>query len=134
MEIHSHPQATMAVKTGRYMLVMLLIITLNFLIPRLMPGDPLLNIIGEEAYYSAGGALETLREGLGLNQPFAIQYFSYLGGVFTGDWGYSYLYMEPVLTAVMGHLGWSLVLVLPAIILAAIAGAFSGSIAAWRRK
>jgi len=134
VEKHVHPQAVVAVKTGRYLLVLLLIITFNFIIPRLMPGDPLLNIIGEEAYYGAGGALENLREDLGLDRPLIRQYFDYLGGVFTGDWGYSYLYMQPVLAAVAGHLGWSLILILPAIVLAALAGAFTGSLAAWRRK
>jgi len=116
------------------MVVLLVIISLNFLIPRLMPGDPLMNIIGEEAYYTAGGALEVLREDLGLNQPMHQQFFTYVAGLFTGDWGFSYLYMRPVLDAIMLHLVWSLVLIFPAVVLAALMGAVAGSIAAWKRK
>ena len=133
MEIHKHPRAAIAVKTGRYAIVLLVIIILNFLIPRLMPGDPLMNIIGEEAYYTSGGALEALRDELGLNRPLIEQFAGYIGGLFTGDWGYSYLYLRPVSDAIMLHLGWSLVLILPAVILAAAIGAVAGSIAAWNR-
>ncbi len=133
MKRHRHPRAANAIKTGRYLIVLLVIIILNFLIPRLMPGDPLMNIIGEEAYYTAGGSLEALKDELGLNRPLIEQFFNYIAGLFTGDWGYSYLSLRPVSNAIMLHLGWSLILILPSVILAAVIGAVAGSIAAWRR-
>ncbi len=132
MERHSHPRTFLAVKTVRYLVVLFVIVTLNFLIPRLMPGDPLMNLVGEEAYYSAGGALDAFREEMGLNQPLPGQYINYLGDLVRGDWGYSYLYLRPVSDAIVIHLGWSLVLILPAILLSALMGAISGSIAAAR--
>ncbi len=117
----------------RYLIALFVIITLNFVLPRLMPGDPLMNIVGEEAFYGSGGALEELRDDLGLNQPVHVQYGRYLAGIFTGDWGYSYLYLRPVLQSIVLHLGWTLVLVLPAVLLAALIAAVLGGIAAWHR-
>jgi len=130
---HEHPSATIAVRAVRYLAALFIIATLNFMLPRMMPGDPLMNIVGEEAYYAAGGALDELRADLGLNQPLLVQYGQYLGGLVSGDWGYSYLYLRPVLDAVALHLRWTLALVLPAVVLAALLAALLGGIAAWRR-
>ena len=130
---HEHPSAAIASRAARYLAALLIIVTLNFLLPRLMPGDPVMNIVGEEAYYGSGQALEQLRADLGLDQPLLLQYGRYLKGLMTGDWGYSYLYLRPVRDAILPHLGWTLALVLPAVILAALLAALLGGIAAWRR-
>jgi len=134
MERHEHPLSRILGKALRYVIVLFVIISLNFLLPRLMPGDPVMNIVGEEAFYGSGKALEELKVELGLDGSLATQYVRYLGDVFTGDWGYSYLYMRPVLDSVALHLRWTLALVMPAIILGAIIAAICGSIAAWYRK
>lgn len=132
MERHEHPASTLLARVMRYLITLLIIVTLNFLLPRLMPGDPLMNIVGEEAYYSAA-ALDTLRSDLGLDQPLIVQYGRYLGGLFTGDWGYSYLYLRPVLESIGLHLGWTLALLLPATIIAAVIAAVLGALSARRR-
>ncbi|HEO71857.1 MAG TPA: ABC transporter permease [Candidatus Hydrogenedentes bacterium] len=131
---HDHPAATIGSRAARYLAALLVIATLNFLLPRMMPGDPLMNIIGEEAYYAAGGALDELRADLGLDQPLLAQYGQYLGGLVTGDWGYSYLYLRPVRDAVALRLGWTLALVLPSVVLAALLASLLGGLAAWRRS
>lgn len=133
MERHEHLPIQILAKAMRYLIAFFIIVSLNFLIPRLMPGDPLMNIIGEEAYYGSHGALDALRADLGLDKPLIAQYGRYLAGVFTGDWGYSYLYMRPVFESVTLHLGWTFVLILPSVIIAAFLGAVLGSMAAWRR-
>jgi peptide/nickel transport system permease protein len=130
---HEHPAATIATRAARYLAALAIIVTLNFLLPRLLPGDPLMNLVGEEAYYDAGGALDELRLDLGLDKPLLVQYGRYLGGLLTGDWGYSYLYLQPVRDAIGLHLRWTLALVLPAVVLAALLAALLGGIAAWRR-
>ena len=130
---HEHPSAAAASRTARYLAALFIIVTLNFLLPRLMPGDPLMNVVGEEAYYAAGGALDELRSDLGLDQPLLVQYGRYLGGLLTGDWGYSYLYLQPVRSAMALHLRWTLALVLPSVFLAAALAALLGALAAWRR-
>jgi peptide/nickel transport system permease protein len=130
---HEHPSATIASRAARYLVVLFVIVTLNFLLPRLMPGDPLMNLVGEEAYYAAGGALDELKADLGLDRPLLVQYGRYLGGLLTGDWGYSYLYLRPVRDAIALHLRWTLALVLPSVLIAALLAALVGGIAGWRR-
>jgi len=117
----------------RYLIALFVIVSLGFILPRLMPGDPLMNIVGEEAYYASGGALDALRSDLGLDQPLLVQYGRYLGGLVSGDWGYSYLYLRPVFESVSQHLGWTLLLMLPAVLLGAIIAAILGGLAAWHR-
>jgi peptide/nickel transport system permease protein len=134
MERHEHPRATILTKVLRYVIVLFIIVSLNFLLPRLMPGDPVMNILGEEAFYSSPDVLDELKVKLGLDGPLYTQYFRYLGNLFTGDWGYSFLYMRPVIESIGQHLGWTLALVMPAIIIGAILAAILGSLAAWYRK
>ncbi|MBX2881779.1 MAG: ABC transporter permease [Granulosicoccus sp.] len=50
-------------------------------------GDPVENMLGQER---TQGDIERLREQLGLNEPFPVQYFNYLGNVIQGDFGISY--------------------------------------------
>ncbi len=121
-------------KVVRYFIVLLVIVSLNFLIPRLMPGDPIMNLLGEEAFYGSAEVLEELRVELGLDGSLYAQYVRYLGNLSTGDWGYSYLYMRPVLNSITLHLRWTLILVLPSIMIGASIATFFGALAAWYRK
>lgn len=134
MQKQQRPLALILFKLARYVVVLWVIVSLNFLIPRLMPGDPLMNILGEEAFYGSAETLEALRAELGLDGPWYVQYARYLGNMLAGDWGYSYLYMVPVFKALALHLRWTLVLVLPATLLGAVFAAVLGALAAWHRK
>lgn len=70
-----------------------------FIIMRIVPGDVALAIlIGPEGQGEVDPvALERLREELGLNQNVVLQYTSWIGGIFTGDWGTSLRTDTPVL-------------------------------------
>ncbi len=134
MKRHEHPLSPIFSKVVRYSIVLLVIVSLNFLIPRLMPGDPIMNLLGEEAFYGSAEVLEELRVELGLDGPLYAQYIRYLGNLLTGDWGYSYLYMRPVLNSITLHLRWTLILVLPSIVIGASIAMIFGALAAWYRK
>ncbi|QAY73563.1 ABC transporter permease [Agromyces protaetiae] len=54
----------------------------------LMPGDPLIGLFGDKT--PPPQVLEALREHYGLDQPWYVQYFTYLGGIFRGDFGTSF--------------------------------------------
>ena len=54
-------------KTARYLLAVFLIATINFFLPRAMPGDPVLNLLGEDVLLSEE-QIEFLRAELGLDQ------------------------------------------------------------------
>jgi len=130
---HEHPSAAIGSRAARYLAALIIILVLNFLLPRLLPGDPLMNVMGEEAYYAAGGALDQLRSELGLDQPLAVQFGNYIRGLLSGDWGYSYLYLRPVRDAIALHLSWTLALVLPSVLIAALIATLIGGLAAWLR-
>ena len=134
MERHEHRWSKIITKTLRYIIVFWAIVSLNFLLPRVMPGDPVINILGEQAFYSSNEALDVLRAQLGLNVPIYIQYVRYIEGIFTGEWGYSYLYMQPALSATVLHLRRTMLLILPGIIMGTAIAAVFGSLAAWYRK
>lgn len=118
-------------KALRYLLALLLILTLNFLIPRLMPGDPLVNILGEEALLSPE-QVARIRAELGLDLPLGRQYLLYWQALARLDLGHSYHSGAAVLALLAGRAGWTLLLVGPAVLLGAAAGALLGAAAGWR--
>lgn len=73
---------------------------LSFSILHLVPGDPALIILNNMGSGAAGASSEqayrNLREELGLNDPFLVQYFHYASGAVRGDLGYSYTTSRPV--------------------------------------
>ncbi|MGN1187473.1 MAG: ABC transporter permease [Lachnospiraceae bacterium] len=72
-------------------LTLFLISVLVFLIFQVIPGDPVLSILGTEATEEK---IESLREELGLNASLPERYFDWLSGVMKGDLGRSYRYKE----------------------------------------
>ncbi len=71
--------------------------TIIFIITRILPGDPVLLMLGPGAGLLTAEQLALLRERLGLNAPVYVQYFSYLWGLFHGDWGYALRTKRPVI-------------------------------------
>ena len=72
---------------------LLLVTTLAFLAFQVIPGDPVLSMLGTEYTPERAAAL---RDELGLNGPLLVRYFSWLGGFLTGDFGVSYSYSMTV--------------------------------------
>lgn len=70
-----------------------LILTMVFLLIHIVPGDPVLQMLGEDA---RAEDLAQLRHSLGLDQPLGVQYVHYLEGLAHGDWGQSLRYSAPV--------------------------------------
>src|SRR5690606_12019133 len=76
----------------------IIIITLAvFTVMQLLPGDPTLAILGDEATPQSRAVL---RERMGLDRPVHVQYLSWLGGILTGDVGRSLVDNTPVTRAV----------------------------------
>jgi len=121
-------------KVIRYILVLFVVITLNFLIPRLMPGDPIINVLGEELYYMAPDLVQELKAEFGLDKPLFEQYGRYLVNTIKGNWGFSYHYMQPVFEVILFRLRWTLALLIPSIIFGALLAVFCGVIAGWKKN
>lgn len=120
----------------RYALLSAAVIVLNFALPRLLPGDPLI----ETSEGGLGGALPALtaqqqaqlRATYHLDQPPAGQFAAYLADLTHGDLGWSTSRAAPVSQLIGDRLAWTLSLVLTSILIAATAGAALGLLAAWR--
>src|SRR5688500_5089776 len=120
-------------KLAQYALVLFITLSLNFILPRAMPGSPLAFLSGEEVgSLTADERQRVLREA-GLDRPLHEQYASYLGGLARGDLGYSYQRQRPIAEVLAERLPWTLLLTGVALVLSTIAGVAFGAIAGWRR-
>ena len=122
-------------RLGFYALAAWVAITLNFLIPRLMPGDPAEIMFARFKGEMSPTAIAALRETFGItNDPMWQQYFSYLKHLLSGDLGISVSnFPEPVVNVIATGLSWSIFLAGSALIISFILGTTLGALAAWRR-
>lgn len=124
------------VKLSEYIITLLVIITLNFILPRMMPGDPFLFLSadqGQDVMYTEEQRQQYL-EFYGLNEPVGKQYLSYLGNLIRGNMGYSLYYNEPVVNIIFRRLIWTFFLVIAAVLFSTFIGMLLGSISAWFRE
>lgn len=95
--------------------VLLGVATLVFLLIHLVPGDPVVSMLGEGA---SGEQVAELRARLGLDRPLAQQYLNYLAGLLHGDLGMSFRYGTPVGTEIASRLPETLRLAAAAMLVA----------------
>ncbi|MBG6212555.1 MAG: ABC transporter permease [Cryobacterium sp.] len=124
-------------KVGLLALTLWAAITLNFLLPRLMPGSPADAAIAKLAQNgpvsSATRASIEAQLGVPTGSMFD-QYLQYLGNVARFDFGVSYTFFPQSVAGLVGAaLPWTLVLVGLVTIIAFIAGTLLGVLAAWKR-
>jgi len=101
-----------------------------FAVIEVIPGDPAAFMLGLNA---APEAVDALRDDLGLTGSLAARYFSWVGGLFMGDFGTSYTYRVPVAELVADRLWVSLPLTLYALVLSTAIAVPVGVLAATRR-
>jgi peptide/nickel transport system permease protein len=122
-------------RLGFYALAAWVAVTMNFFLPRLMPGDPATALFARFRGMLGPEALDALRETFGLTDaPLIMQYFTYLGHVLKGDLGISVAYFpSPVLDVIGSGLVWTVFLAGTAVIISFIIGTLLGVAAAWWR-
>jgi peptide/nickel transport system permease protein len=119
-----------------YLLAFFAAITLNFLLPRLMPGSPLDGLILRygDAIRNNPEVLKQLQASLGSSEePIWSAYPHYLWNTFTGNLGVSTANQVPVTDVIRNTLPWSIFLVGVGFLLSFVIGTFLGVLAAWRR-
>lgn len=124
-------------RTMEYVITFLVIITLNFMLPRMMPGDPFLHLSaegGEEVWAFTEEQRQYFIEYYGLDRPLPEQYARYLSGLVQGDMGMSYYYKEQVSSIILRRLPWTLLIVTGAILLSLFIGILLGSFSAFNRE
>lgn len=100
-----------------------------FLIMQMVPGDPARVILGVQANEQNVAAL---RERLGLNDPWLVQYWNWLTGVLQGDWGRSLITGQPVLPQIQARLPATVQLTVVALIIGMLIAFPAGIISALR--
>jgi len=129
--------AFLAKKMLEYLCILLIVVSLNFLLIHLMPGEPLLHILGDEDYYyllyQHPDHLAALGAAYGLQEPLWVQYVQYVKSIGSLDFGTSFVQQGTVLEIILRHARWTLTLVLPAIVIAAVLGILLGGYAGWTR-
>jgi peptide/nickel transport system permease protein len=111
-------------------------ITLNFLIPRLMPGNAAIAMMSRYRGHINPQALHAIEIAFGVNNHEGLlsSYFTYLGNIFRGRFGVSLTFFPDAVTRdVLQALPWTLVLVGVTTVLAFVLGTLIGLLAAWRR-
>ncbi|HYQ50428.1 MAG TPA: ABC transporter permease [Pseudomonas sp.] len=99
-------------------LVLWAVATLTFFALRLMPGDPVLAILGGTTGNPSPEAIEAARQEFGLDKPLAVQYVLYLGRLLQGDLGMSYSQHLPVTRVLAEQGGATFELTVAALVLA----------------
>ena len=113
---------------------------LNFILPRLMPGDPVAAIVSRlaQGMSNATGVqaiYQQYTDLFGTNRPMLEQFFIYIKNVVHGDFGFSFSQYPRTVADVLGSsIGWTLALQFPAIIVGWLIGNTLGALAAYLKE
>lgn len=118
-------------KLGWALLTLWFILTANFFLFRIMPGDPVALLARSQRLSPA--ALDRQREVFGLDQPLLAQYLTYLRQTLTGNLGVSIISGDTVWSTVAGRIWPTVLLVGLGTALAALIGVLAGIRAGWKR-
>jgi peptide/nickel transport system permease protein len=125
-------------KLGFYLVALWAALTVNFFIPRLMPGNPvdlLLAKLGQHGPVApeTRASIEALL-GTDTNQPLVSQYVDYLRSLATGHLGVSVSYFPASVSSIIGQtLPWTIGLIGLSTIISFLIGTLLGTLAGWKR-
>jgi peptide/nickel transport system permease protein len=123
-------------RLGFFVATLWVALTINFVLPRLMPGNPAEAMMARFHGKLSGQALSAMEVAFGVKTHSSLlaQYFSYLGDSFMGRWGTSITFFpSSVRSVVEGALPWTLGLVGVTTIIAFVIGTMIGIVGAWHR-
>lgn len=124
---------------GIMLLVIFLAVSINFMLPRMMPGDPVEAQLNQLMAMGGGvsdvtAMVESYRARFGLDQPILTQYLAYWQSIFSLDLGVSLAaYPERVTEAILAGLPWTLGLLGFATIVSFVIGSLLGGLMGWPR-
>lgn len=118
-------------KLGWAVLTLFFVLTVNFFLFRVMPGDPA-SLLARSQRLTAD-EVDDLRALFGLDQPLLTQYWTYLRETLSGELGTSYLSGRPVVETITGYVWPTILLVGVGTGLAVVFGLMSGIKGAWAR-
>lgn len=111
--------------------VLLGVVLLIFVMLRIIPGNPVVILLGE--HYDQA-TIDRLTDLMGYDQPILLQFVNYVKGALVGDLGVSYKYSRPVTEMIMEALPYTIRLALMAVVFAWGLGLITGIIAAVKKN
>ena len=105
-------------RLAQSLVVMLVVALISFMLFRFV-GDPVANMVGQEARVSD---IEELRQRLGLNDPFYIQFARFIGNAVQGEFGISYRLQQPVTELILSRLPATIELAFASALIALVFG------------
>lgn len=116
------------------MVTLAVVVTIDFFLFRVLPGDPVRAVIGRNVRISKE-AQQALREQFGLDKPiFPDQFVNTIGQWAQGNLGVSWSLRRPVGEVLMSKLGYTLLLITSGQVLSIVLGITLGLFAGWKRK
>lgn len=121
---------------GLYLLAAWASLTLNFILPRMMPGDPVTAMISRMHGRLTAAQIEAIRQAYGFTSgPILNQYFQYVSHALRGDFGISIsAYPAKVSTVIATGFMWTILLGVVTLIISFVLGTALGVIIAWKRN
>jgi peptide/nickel transport system permease protein len=118
-------------KSVQAIITIFIVILMNFFLFRIMPGDPIRVLIRNPRISTE--SLDRVREQFGLNESRLVQFWIYLRDLFSGDFGTSFNYRQPVLDVVVERIPATVMLIGTATVISIIIGVLLGIVLAWKR-
>jgi peptide/nickel transport system permease protein len=122
------------------LLIVFIAVTINFLIPRMIPGDPVESALRTKIAVSGSVSVDVeavaaqYRAKFGIDQPLWTQYLNYWSGILRRDLGVSLVdFPQPVMEKIQAAVPWTLGLLTVATIIAFLLGSILGALLAWPR-
>jgi peptide/nickel transport system permease protein len=124
-------------RLGVYVLAAWVALTVSFLLPRVVPGNPVASAVARASQSGNCNSLciRAIEEQLGFNVHTSLwtQYLQYVGNLFHGNLGHSWSENASVSSLIVSYLPWTLGLLIVATVVAFVAGTALGVLMAWRR-
>jgi len=112
--------------------MIIILLSIIFIVLRVMPGDPVLAMLGDKAPMQQ---VEAMRHQLGLDRPLYIQFLDYVSNLARGDFGNSLIWgKRPVIVEIFEHFPATLELTIASMIVMLLVGVLTGAQAAYRRN
>lgn len=118
-------------KFSVYVACLFLVILINFGLPRLMPGDPALVLIGQDGVAVTDEMLNEMHEKMGTDKPLLTQFVTYFENLLEGDWGFSYQSKREVSEMLRFAIRNTMIISVPSIIFSSIIAVVLGCLAGY---
>ncbi len=127
-------RSLIAGRLAQSVIVLVIVSIGSFVLMRYTPGDPVSALLGQQTRTMSREDLANVRENLGLNDPFFVQYWHWLERAVQGDLGYSLALKRPVTDLITERIGATLTLIGVSISISILLGLTLGALSAIKRN